>query len=209
MSGGRIRSQKKRQRLKRQREKLAAEQAQQGSTPADENDQASNGRRGSGGDDASKYGPTGYLPASTEAKLIERAVRNGWLKEDETQRFETRTSENELAQRVSCEPGEASAMELASLELMKCLKSPNRRLKMIAIRALIQMETANQRDEQHAENLQVKQAIIEQNGGVLGETIPTGVVLLERPSPTLEAWQAELDEAARHDGEPIEVPNPE
>lgn len=190
-------SQSKRQRLKRRREKLAAEQAQQDSATVDANDRASNVRLGSGGDDDGKYGPTGYIPARTEANLLERAVRNGWLKEEETQRFETRTSENELAQRLSSEPGEASAMELAALELMKCLKSPNRRTKMIAIRALIQMETANQRDEQHAEDLKIKQALLEQKGGHVDESIPTGVVLLERPCTSIDVWQQEVESATK------------
>jgi hypothetical protein len=190
-------SQSKRQRLKRRRERLAAEQTQQDSVTVDANDPAGNVRLGSGGDDDGKYGPTGYMPASTEAKLIERAVRNGWLKEEETQRFETRTSENELAQRVSSQPGEASAMELASLELMKCLKSPNRRTKMIGIRALIQMETANQRDEQHAEDLKIKQALLEQKGGHVDASIPTGVVLLERPCVSLDEWQQQVESAGK------------
>jgi hypothetical protein len=190
-------SQSKRQRLKRRRERLAAEQAQQDSVTVDANDPASNVRLGSGGDDDGKYGPTGYLPARTEAKMFERAVRNAWLEDDQAQRFETRTSENELTQRVSSVPGEASGLELASLELMKCLKSPNRRLKMIAIRALIQMETANQRDEQHAENLKIKQALLEQKGGHVDASIPTGVVLLERPCTSSEEWQQQVDFAAK------------
>jgi hypothetical protein len=158
-------------------------------------------RLGSGGDDDGKCGPTRYKPSRSEAKLFEQAVRNGWLKDEETQRFETRTSENELVQRVSSKPGEASMMERACLELMKCLKSPNRRLKMIAIRALIQMETANQRDEQHAEDLQIKQALLEQRGGHVDESIPTGVVLLERPCVSLDEWQQQVESAAKEQTE--------
>ena len=61
---------------------------------------------------------------------------------------------------------------------------------MIAIRALIQMEAANQRDEQHAEDLKIKQALLEQKGGHVDSSIPTGVVLLERPCVTAEEWES-------------------
>lgn len=202
MAGGRISSQKKRQRLKRQRERLADQPTEQEQAAVNPIDQPSDDQLGSGGDDDSKYGPTGYLPARTEVKLIERAVRNGWLKDEQTQRFETRTSENELALRVSSQPGEASAMELASLELIKCVQSPNRRLKMIAIRALAQMEQANQRDElesvrqrQRDEELSLKRAIVENQGGNVGETIPTGVVLIPRPCQDVEEWERMVAEA--------------
>jgi hypothetical protein len=90
-------------------------------------------------------------------------------------------------------------MELATLELVKCLKSPNRRTKMIGIRALIQMEAANQRDEQHADNLKIKQALLEQRGGHVDESIPCGVVLLERPCTSIDVWQQEVESATKEE----------
>ena len=46
------------------------------------------------------------------------------------------------------------------------------------------------------------------NGEPLGDLpVGQGVVLLSRPCVTVEEWQAEVDEAARHSGEPIELPN--
>ena len=195
MSGGRIRSQAKRQRLKRQRERLATEQAQQDSVTVDANDPPSNLRLGSGGDDDGKYGPTGYLPARTEARMLQRAVKNGWLKEGQTQRFETRTSESELTQRVSSQSGEASIMEQLSLSVLAGLNDEDKRRRGIAERTALAMERANQRDEQHAEDLKIKQALLEQKGGHVDKSIPTGVVLLERPCVTVEEWESVKAEA--------------
>ncbi len=48
------------------------------------------------------------------------------------------------------------------------------------------------------------------NGSPVGDLrAGQGVVLLSRPCVTVEEWQAELDEAAKHDGEAIELPSPE
>lgn len=184
-------SQAKRQRLKRKRERLAAEQAQQNSITVDASGSVSNVRLGSGGNDDKKYGPTGYLPARTEARMLQRAVKNDWLKEGQTQRFETRTSENELTQRVSSQSGEASIMERLSLSVLSGLNDEDKRRRGIAERTALAMERANQRDEQYAEDLKIKQALVEQKGGHVDDSIPCGVILLERPSPTVEDWEAE------------------
>jgi hypothetical protein len=188
MSGGRIRSQAKRQRLKRQRERLAAEQGQQDSVTVDANDRASNVQLGSGG----KYGPTGFLPARSEAKLLERAVRNGWLEDGQTQRFETRTSENELTQRVSSQSGEASIMERLSLSVLSGLNDKDKRRRGIAERTALAMERANQRDEHHSDDLEIKRALLEARGGHTDDSIPCGVVLLTRPCTSIEEWEAQV-----------------
>ncbi|MFT5328161.1 MAG: hypothetical protein ACI8P0_006073, partial [Planctomycetaceae bacterium] len=118
--------------------------------------------------------------------------RNGWLEDGQTQRFETRTSENELTQRVSSQSGEASIMERLSLSVLSGLNDKDKRRRGIAERTALAMERANQRDEQHAEDLKIKQALLEQKGGHVDNSIPCGVVLLERSCTSLEEWQAHV-----------------
>jgi len=65
--------------------------------------------------------------------------------------------------------------------------------------ALIQMEAANQRDEQHAENLKIKQALLEQKGGHVDASIPCGVVLLERPCTSMDEWQRDVESATKEE----------
>jgi len=167
-------SQAKRRRLKRQREKAeeAAKLVVEGS--------------GSSLDPSSRK----------DAVLIEKAVTGGWLDPEDIQRFETRTSLEELQTRIKAAPAKASMMDLVALSVLGGLNDKDKRRRGIAERTAVAMERANQRDEQHAEDLKIKQALLEAKGGHTDESIPTGVVIFERPSVSIEDWQAEQARAA-------------
>lgn len=167
-------SQAKRQRIKRRQEKLAAlaQQAAEGS--------------------GSSIDPT----SRKDAVLIERAVREGWLDGADLQRIETRTSLEDLQQRVGAAPQKATMMDLLTLSVLTGLSAKDPRRKGIAERTALAMERTNQRDEQHADDMKIKQALLEARGGHTDESIPTGVVLLTRPSTSLEEWELEQKRAA-------------
>jgi len=167
-------SQAKRQRLKRQREKAeqAVKDAQEGS--------------GSSLDPNSRH----------DAVLIEKAVTGGWLSDEDVQRIETRTSLEEITKRVGAAPQKATMMEMLTMSVLTGLHSKDKRRRGIAERTALAMERTNQRDEQHAADLKIKQALLEARGGHTDESIPNGVVILERPSPNIESWQAEQERAA-------------
>lgn len=120
-----------------------------------------------------------------------RALREGWVTPERGQRFETRTPKQELVARIE-RHGDASIMDRLVLSVFCGLESTDDRTVGIACRNAIAMERANQRDEQHADDLKLKQAIVEQRGGHVDESIPTGVVLLSRPCTSVEEWQAEV-----------------
>jgi hypothetical protein len=75
------------------------------------------------------------------------------------------------------------------------LRSKDARRRRSAERTALQMEKINQADEHHADELKIKQALLEQKGGHVDNSIPTGVVLLERPCVTVEEWETVKAEA--------------
>lgn len=155
--------------------------------------------------------------ARADARLLARAVRNGWIKLEDLfpVRFDLDAPLSEVTAAIA-KTKDPSIRQLMLRNVHIGMMSGDDRSRRIASRTALLMERTNQRDEierlkqERAEaDLKLKTAIVEQRGGNVGDSIPTGVVLLERPSPTMEDWEAEIAEAAKHDGEPIEVPNPE
>jgi len=72
------------------------------------------------------------------------------------------------------------------------LRSKDARRRRSAERTALQMEKINQADEKHADEMRIKEALVEQRGGHVDESIPCGIVLLERPCTSIEEWQAEV-----------------
>ena len=117
-------SQAKRQRMKRQRERLEAAAKELG--------------------EQANIDPT--KPA--DMVLMERAVRNGWLEPGEMQRFETRTAQIDLVRRIESSPSQASIMELVALSVLTGLRSGDMARRSAAEKVAVQMERANQRDDE-------------------------------------------------------------
>lgn len=79
------------------------------------------------------------------------------------------------------------------------LRSKDARRRRSAERTALQMEKINQADEHHAQELKIKQALLEQKGGHVDESIPCGVVLLERPCTSMDVWQQEVESATKEE----------
>lgn len=91
-----------------------------------------------------------------DARQIQRAVRNEWIQPDGIQRFETRTSQRELIERIRKAPQEASIMDLATLAVIRGLQDGNGREASIAARTAVAMERANQRDDEMRAMLEMR-----------------------------------------------------
>ncbi|MFT5328580.1 MAG: hypothetical protein ACI8P0_006493 [Planctomycetaceae bacterium] len=85
--------------------------------------------------------------------------------------------------------GQTTMIDLLMRSVGDGLRSKDARRRRSAERTALAMERANQRDE---ENLKIKHALVEQKGGHVDDSIPTGVILLERPSPTGRLSRPEL-----------------
>lgn len=91
--------------------------------------------------------------------------------------------------------GETTMIDLLMQSVGDGLRSKDARRRRSAERTALQMEKINQADEHHAQELKIKQALLEQKGGHVDASIPTGVVLLERPCVTVEEWESVKAEA--------------
>jgi hypothetical protein len=101
---------------------------------------------------------------------------------DAGQRFQMR-------QLTESPDGQTTMIDLLMRSVGDGLRSKDARRRRSAERTALAMERANQRDE---ENLKIKHALVEQKGGHVDDSIPTGVILLERPSPTGRLSRPEL-----------------
>lgn len=95
----------------------------------------------------------------------------------------------------SPEGDSVTMIELAVCAVGDGLRSTDPRIRNIAAKTALQMERINQADEHHADQMRLKEAILEQQGGHVDDSIPCGVVLLERPCTSVEEWQERMAEA--------------
>lgn len=84
------------------------------------------------------------LTVREDAKLLERAVRNGWVKG--SQRFPTRKSRRELIQEIR-ERGDMTLIDRTMLTAHALLESKNERAQASIIKAVTSMERQNQVDD--------------------------------------------------------------
>jgi len=67
------------------------------------------------------------------------------------------------------------------------------------------MEKINQADAHHRAAMKLREAQLEQQDGHLDNSIPCGVVLLQRPCVTIEEWQAQVAKAEAEEKQQIEA----
>lgn len=174
-------SQRTRQRLKKRAEKAqAAESLNRTEFPPDPRaPDETPAHVGVGGDSGRptlpKYGHSGTIPFRTEARMEQRAIREGWIKPSQAQQFMTRISLEEVVRRISADADKVTILDVATLTVVSSLKSGDVRRSFIAVGTVLAMERANQSFRYHAEDLKIKQAIAEQKRGHNDDLIPCGV----------------------------------
>ena len=133
--------------------------------------------------------PEAAIPSDrSDGALGDRGLNPGTDSSDDEQRFPMRMLTE------SSDGENLSIRDLLVRSVGEGLRSKNPRIRNIAAKNALQMEKMNQRDEEFAEDLKIKRAVLEQRGGHVGdEAIPTGVVLLSRPDTSVDEWQAGVE----------------
>jgi hypothetical protein len=86
------------------------------------------------------------LSSIRDARLTARAYEKGWIKKG---RWRTQEPQNKLVEDIK-EHGDITLAEEGTIAIRGLLRSPNDRVKVAALRALVSMERQNQVDQLHA-----------------------------------------------------------
>ena len=129
--------------------------------------------------------PEAAIPSDhSDGALGDRGSNPGTDSSDDEQRFPMQMLTE------SPDGEELSIRDLLVRSVGEGLRSKNPRIRNIAAKNALQMEKMNQRDEEFAEDLKIKKAILESKGGHTDESVPCGIVLLERPLTKVKDWEA-------------------
>lgn len=142
--------------------------------------------------------PEAAIPSDgSDGALGDRGSNPGTDSSDDEQRFPMQMLTE------SPEGGKITMIDLLMQSVGDGLRSKDARRRRSAERTALQMEKINQADEHHAQELKIKQALLEQKGGHVDESIPCGVVLLERPCTSMDVWQQEVESAGKEQGSTV------
>ena len=134
--------------------------------------------------------PEAAIPSDhSDGALGDRGSNPGTDSSDDEQRFPMQMLTE------SPDGSKTTMIDLLMKSVGDGLRSKDARRRRSAERTALQMEKINQADEHHAQELKIKQALLEQKGGHVDASIPTGVVLLERPCVSLDEWQQQVESA--------------